>query len=234
MMLMSDDIRPNHAVKKPASLRFVVAVSLLVHVGIVALLSAHKKPLEPSAKPPAQAIKARIVYPTLPRPKEAINVMDSEHATSAEKSAPANAPTEQVSQEQNPQLIEATSEQPLVGLDEKPQSEPKQASTSTSATRTGSSLTRMRNHIGLMQQQQQHALAQQQSTQFQQQKQSPDLQIPEYQDTLPSPLVKDKIINCDRTAANVLRIVSQIAGGNLRCRDSTDFNRFIEERVDKK
>ncbi len=235
----------------------VVCVSVVAHIGLlVALSSSIQAPI--SEPPDTQAIQARIIYPDISDYEEPQPSSDEEQPLLEEtreeqplEQTMAKPLPEPQSSTQKPdvsaQPIEAQpeSEIPVAADTQSPTDTTNEPPTSVSNPTiepvTQPSLNRQAGSLArgqrFLQQQQQAAIqqmAEQGSQTYQRQLTSPDLNIPEYVEQVPTSPVKPKIVACDNTAVNALRLLSQIAGGNLKCRDETPIDEFIKRRLEKK
>lgn len=228
----------------------VVCVSVVAHIGLLVALSSSVQ--APTPEPPdTQAIQARIIYPDISDYEEPQPSSDEEQPLleEARQDEPLAQPLAQpmAKPDVSAQPIEAQpeSEIPVAADTQSPtdttNEPPASVSNPTTEPVTQPNLNRQAGSLArsqrFLQQQQQAAIqqmAEQGSQTYQRQLTSPDLNIPEYVEQVPTSPVKPKIVACDNTAVNALRLLSQIAGGNLKCRDETPIDEFIKRRLEKK
>lgn len=214
----------------------VVCVSVVAHIGLLVALSSSVQ--APTSEPPdTQAIQARIIYPDISDYEEPQPSSDEEQPLleEARQDEPLAQPIEAQPESEIP--VSADTQSPTDTTNEPPAS----VSNPTTEPVTQPNLNRQAGSLArgqrFLQQQQQAAIqqmAEQGSQTYQRQLTSPDLNIPEYVEQVPTSPVKPKIVACDNTAVNALRLLSQIAGGNLKCRDETPIDEFIKRRLEKK
>ncbi|WP_124748956.1 hypothetical protein [Alteromonas facilis] len=232
---------PLKSVEVNRSLLIFIVVSIALHSLIIAVLSKSTMDATTPNVTEPETIRARIVYPTLP---EAV-IKESEYDKAEVESADATekALSEEVEQtstaaEKTTQLREPEpSAQPIPTTQTRTQEDlpaVDNGSPSQRSPRSTSTRDMLNRHLGQLHSQQQIQTAREASQGYQQQKTSPDLNIPAYQEPSNEPVVKQKIVACDNTTVNILRMVSQIAGGTLRCREESDIDTFINKRIEKK
>lgn len=217
------------------SLTVVVVISVIAHLGLLMAFSSSVQKAV-SVPPEIEPIQASIIYPDLTEYQE-FDVQTQE-TPMVETSSP---PIEQEPIAQEPQMMESSDVSDEVALPEEALVEPvtlepsptTESTSQRSLNQQAGSILRGQRFLEQMQQRSVEQMAEQQSQTYRRQLTSPDLNIPEYVEREAASPVKPKIVACDNTAVNVLRTLSQFAGGNLKCRDQTPIDEFIQRRLNK-
>ena len=208
-----------------------VGISVLIHViAIGIMMRPTPNPIPSHSKPEERAIKARIIYPTLPQ-QAALEPLPVEEE-------PTLADTKPMVSDEPPEQISAPTERLADTEQDRRQQEqqtlkPEVSGNSASSQRVSSGRAIKR----FMQQQNNQAiesLSRQQSATYARQLNSPDLNLPEYVAPQDQQLIKPKIVACDKTAVKVFKTLSQIMGGNLRCLEQPNIDEFIQKRLEKR
>ena len=237
--------------RKRPSVWWLVSVSLIAHIVIALVLSLSFTDERERVKPPIDPIQARIIYPELAVEPEIVESPESNDVN--ELQPPVNESTVEETLENVPQTIDsdiASSStqdvEEIVVSEEEPDTMPEIVTDTTlqdiDISDNAPNVTRPRSIANsatrkFLQQQQQAMLAQtaeQASAEFRRKITSPDLNLPEIEYEVSQIPGKPIIVACNKTAVNVLRILSQIAGGTLRCRDESNIDEFIQRRVEKR
>lgn len=223
---------------------FVLA-SLIIHAMIVWLFSRGGISLPVETQQSIEPIQARIIYPELPKVEvelpiveqpveaapEAIEndvIEDEVIASEAIESEPVPTTQPEVSHPIDAEEIEQAELATELPVEESNQ--PPSTTLNSSGTSTMSLTERYLNRYHQQQMQSQSEMA---SEEYRRSINSPDLDIPTMAEIAEEPGPKTQTVACDDTAANVLRIMSQLVGGTLRCRDKPDIDEFIQKRLDK-
>lgn len=240
--------RPND--RQPCRMRssvwWLVCVSVLAHVAIAVILSVSFKNERHEIKSPAEPIQARIIYPELPTEIEPIPSptplpTQEEDAEPVDETITENdIPTAEVTEPEDD--VAVTEESAIVESLESSIEENEPLTPSNDVLEERQAIPRTQSITRgatkrFLQQQQQTMLdktAEQASAEFRRQISSPDLNLPEIDFEVSQAPGKPIIVACNKTAVNVLRILSQIAGGTLRCRDESNVDEFIQRRIEKR
>ena len=222
------------APKKAGRLVWLIVGSVLVHIAVLATLS-----FPPPVTPPVKSspVKAVLYTPVVPAqtqpaaeevPEPAVTDIPPVDPVKVE-SQPVNEPSQPEAATPPPQAIETTD-----------------TGNETSAPPSGEILTQaedspappsrrlsqaIRRGIAGQQLQKQYDLAEEVSRQRREEHISPDLKIGEYEP--PEPKIGEYKINCEKGINSTLAIVAGVLGGNVKCNQRNEFQRFIDKRQHK-
>ena len=219
------------APNKAGRLVWLIIGSVLFHIAVLATLS-----FQPPAVPPVKSspIKAAVYTPVRhlpPKPEtneksqpapvvaEAAdpNAQSSEEPPSAQQPSPPAQPETNVNTNNQPSA--PTPGEILMQAEDSPAPPSRRLSDAISRGIAGQQL------------QQQYDLAEEVSRQRREEHISPDLKIGEYEP--PQKVVGEYAVNCEKGVNSTVATVARLFGGNVKCNQRNEFQRFIDKRQHK-
>ncbi|MDM7861230.1 hypothetical protein QTP81_11555 [Alteromonas sp. ASW11-36] len=229
---------PDKAPYRPPSNRGIlvfVVVSLVIHTLVVVIVSRGGVTTPAVAPNKAAPIKARIIYPPLPVQVEETTPDLTDNQPIEKIEVALESELEQTVETPLEPLPDATQQDtPPFSSTEELSTEPaNQVESESQGSFGSSSMSLTERYFNRLHQQHIQSQGEIASQEYRRSITSPDLDLPTMAEIAEEPGPKTQTVACDDTAANVLRIISQLAGGTLRCRDKPDIDEFIQKRLDK-